>query len=289
MNVYEIVTGKLIAALERGTAPWRRPWRGADGAPRNIVSRREYRGINALLLGMAGYSSPTWGTIKQINAAGGRVKRGERSTLVVFFKKLDVERENADGETVTRKAAMLRYYLVFNVDQCEGLKLEPTTAASAAPEPVAAGEAVIAAMPNPPMVREGPRACYSPAFDRVELPARAQFHSATGYYATLFHELAHATGHTSRLNRPGITGAAAFGSGTYSREELVAEMGAAFVMAAAGLEDDTEQHAAYLKSWIAALRGDARLAVTAAGQAQKAADYILNRPNITGQSAGQGA
>src|SRR3990167_5145816 len=235
MNVYEIVTGKLIAALERGTVPWRRPWRGADGAPRNLASGKSYRGINALLLGLAGYSSPTWGTINQINAAGGRVRRGERSTLVVFWRRLEVEETDADGDKVLRHPPMIRYYLVFNTDQCDGLKMPAPTGGDPAPvEPLAAGLAVVAGMPNPPEIVTGGRACYVPVEDRVEMPESARFVNAPEYYSTLFHELAHSTGHEKRLNRNGIT-------------------------------------------------------VTAAGQAQKAADYILNRPNIAGQSAGQGA
>ena len=286
MNVYEIVTGKLIAALERGTVPWRRPWRGADGAPRNMASGREYRGINALLLGLAGYSSPTWGTMNQINAAGGRVRRGERSTLVVFFKKLELSRQDADGDEVIKRVPMLRYYLVWNTDQCEGLKMPAPTGGDPAPiEPIAAGLAVVAGMPNPPKIETGGRACYMPGPDIVEMPAADRFVSAPAYYSTLFHELAHATGHESRLNRKGIVGVARFGDPTYSREELVAEMGAAFVCAASGIEHDDEQSAAYLKSWITALRGDHRMAVTAAGQAQKAADYILNRPAPAGHVA----
>ena len=290
MNVYEIVTEKLVAALERGTVPWRRPWRGADGAPRNMASGKEYRGINSLLLGMSGYDSPTWGTMNQINAAGGRVRRGERSTLVVFFKQLELTRADADGEEIVKHVPMLRYYLVWNTDQCDGLKLAPRAGAAPAPvEPLAAGLAVVAGMPNTPRIVTGGRACYMPGPDVVEMPDADRFTGAPAYYSTLFHELTHSTGHESRLNRKGITSVARFGDSTYSREELVAEMGAAFVCAASGIEHDDEQSAAYLQCWIKALRGDSRLAVVAAGQAQKAADYILNRPNITGQSAGKGA
>lgn len=274
-DVYEEVTDRIIAALEQGTVPWRRPWVASADAHRNPVSGTEYRGINPFLLDMTawerGYQVPQWVTFKQAIAQGGCVRKGEKSTLVIFWRMLK-GKDKTTGEE--RSIPMLRHYRVFNVDQVDGLDIEQPE--MAAFDPIKRADQIIAAMPNAPHIGHGGnRAFYAPAMDTVQLPKREQFVSADAYYSTAFHELTHSTGHESRLNRTEVAGAThSFGSDTYAREELVAELGAAMVGAKAGIAPQTDQSAAYIAGWLKALKNDRKLLVSAAGRAQRAADYI---------------
>jgi len=277
-KVYDIVTGRILESLDRGTVPWRRPW--STGLPRNATTNRPYHGINTVLLGMAPYSDQRWLTYKQAGQLGGNVRKGERSTMVVFWKQHTVKDEHSHGEErehdeeSTRTIPLLRYYNVFNVQQCDGLSLEPIKANHV--EPLAAAQAIVDSMPNPPSIAHdgGNRAYYVPSTDTVHMPAMATFHGAEGYYSTAFHELSHSTGHQSRLDRNTLATPAPFGSLIYSREELVAEFGAAFLCSHAGIDNTLDNSAAYIAGWSRALRSDKRLVITAASQGQKAADYI---------------
>jgi len=285
-TVYRVITDRILEALERGVAPWHRPWQ-AGQLPHSLVSRKPYRGINVFLLSMTaqakGYTSPYWLTFRQALALGGAVRKGERGTPVVFWKFFDgpAAAPTTDGAAPavkpSRRPPLLRYYTVFNVEQCQGIA-RPVDAAVAAIAPIEACERLLAAMPAPPAIRESrtdARAYYVPAQDVVNMPARALFTSPARFYATLFHELTHATGHPSRLHRATLVDASPFGTPNYSREELVAEMGAAFLCGLAGIENETvEPSAAYLQSWLRVLANDPRMLVIAAAQAQKAADYI---------------
>ena len=276
VDVYQIITDRLLAILETGTVPWRKPWRTASSdGPQNLISKRLYRGINYFLLSCAAYSANYWLTYKQAQERGGNVRKGERGMPVIFWKLLD--REDKDGQR--EQVPLLRYYRVFNLEQCEGIKAPPDDAATFHHDPIEAAEAVQLAMLNrPKVIMGGGRACYSPMTDTVHIPELSRYANPEEYYSTFFHELAHATGHESRLNREGVTGNHFFGDAVYSREELVAEMTAAFLCGHTGIENATLQNsAAYLQSWIRTLRGDRKLAIIAAAQAQKAADYILNR------------
>ena len=269
-SVYQIVTEQIIKQLESGVAPWHRPW--ATQAPRNLVSKREYRGINVFLLASRGYGSPYWLTYKQATEQGGNVRRGEHGSKVVFWKIDKYETEDADGQTLAKTSAILRYYTVFNVEQCDGITVPGSERVI---NPIAECERIVAGMPNPPAIEQDARAWYRPANDTVGMPSRQAFGSAEEYYSTLFHELTHSTGHPSRIGREGIEKLNTFGSESYSKEELIAEMGAAMLAGVAGIERRTlANSAAYLKSWIDVLKSDARMVVFAASQAQKAADYI---------------
>ena len=277
-RVYDIVIDRIVKQLEAGIVPWRRPWGGPDHAPRNAASRKFYRGVNVFLLATASYDASDWLTFRQANLWGGHVRKGERGWPVVFWS----VRETIDPATGQKdRQFILRQYTVFNVEQCDGLPAVLTQ--PAAPQidfqPIAECERIVAGLPaNRPAVEHGgTRACYSPSLDRVQMPKPERFESAEAYYSVLFHELTHATGHPSRLNRPGITDVAPFGSPVYSREELVAEMGAAFLCGQAGIDAPALEvnQAAYLAGWLRQLRGDSRLVVQAAAQAQKAADWIL--------------
>lgn len=287
-DVAEDVTDRILAALESGTVPWARPWSAAGIAPTSAATGRPYRGINTWLLAVEslehGYGSPLWLTFKQARALGGSVRKGEHGTLVVFWKLLDVTRENATtGEPEPRKVPMMRGYYVFNLDQCDGVKLSPKLARLVATdrEPVVVDDAVsdvLAGYRNGPELehRAQDRAFYVPSTDRITLPVLESFQDSAGYAGTLFHELVHSTGHESRLARFERTGEPQhFGSERYAREELVAEMGAAILAATVGVDVPTDNTAAYVASWLRALRDDRSLVISAAQYAQKAVDRIL--------------
>jgi len=282
-SVYELVTDRILKLLETGAVPWRKPWSASAGFPRSLASGKTYRGINVFTLSAASYESLYWLTFKQAQARGGNVRKGEHGFPVVFWRWPDRDDETdageADAPKLSRRGPLLRYYTVFNVAQCEGIQYPLTVAAPRTHTPIESCERILAGMPDRPAVDHGSaRACYSRGLDRVSMPHPPAFVSGEAYYATLFHELAHATGHERRLDRDTLTASKSFGDANYSREELVAEMGAAYLCGEAGIDCATIDNAAsYLAGWIQALRGDARLVVIAAAQAQKAADYALNR------------
>ncbi|MGH7812580.1 MAG: ArdC family protein [Candidatus Binataceae bacterium] len=286
MDIYAIITEKIINLLEQGIVPWRRPWTSA-GLPRNLVSKKPYRGINNFLLSASKYVSPFWLTYRQANELGSHVRKGEESTMVVFWKVENVKHEGGDAdneetEEKGRRRFLLRYYRVFNVEQCE----LPQTVLDKLPkiethehDPIDAAEKIVAAMPKRPEIEHaGSKAYYSAHADQITMPPRELFTSAEEYYATLFHEMTHSTGHQSRLARQTILEMAPFGSGTYSKEELCAEMGAAYLCAEAGISTAViGNQAAYVAGWLGKLRDDRKLLIYAAAQAQRAADFVLNR------------
>jgi antirestriction protein ArdC len=226
-----------------------------------------------------GYRSPFWCTYKQALALGGHVKKGERGTPIVFWRWIS-EQKQADGtvEKLERPIPHVRYYTVFNIEQCEGLTVPVAADAPKGFDPIAAAEQLVAGMPQrPQMVEGGDVAAYAPARDTVMMPARDRFYGAAGYYGTLFHELTHSTAHESRLSRKAsLKEWTPFGSPAYSQEELVAEMGASFLLANCDLvsEQTIEHSAAYLQNWLKALKADPAMLLFAGAQAQKAADFI---------------
>jgi antirestriction protein ArdC len=286
MDVYAIVTEKIVNLLEQGIVPWRRPWI-ATGLPRNLVSKKAYRGVNLFLLSATKYVSPFWLTMKQANELGGSVRKGEHSQMVVFWKVDQIANAGTEAgpdsdetDEKSRRRFVLRYYRVFNLEQCE----LPQAVLDKLPkiethqhDPIEAAERIIAGIPNPPEIQyAGSQAFYSPTTDRITLPPRELFTSTQEIYACLFHEESHAAGAPKRLNRKSITEAAPFGSPTYSFEELVAECSAAYLCAEAGISPAVlDNQAAYIQGWLVKLRSDKRLLITAAAQAQRAADYIL--------------
>jgi len=278
MNVYEVITDAIVKRLEEGTIPWHMPW-SADG-PKNLISDKPYRGINVFLLGSLGYMSPHWLTYRQAESLGGHVNKGEKGTPVIFWKRYSKMETDPDTRDVKKKERfVLRYYSVFNLEQCtlpaeEIPQADPTIQHF---DPIPKAERVVKQMPNcPEITHVTARACYSPQFDVVNMPAAELFDTPENYYSTLFHELTHSTGHQSRLDRKGITDPVRFGSHDYSREELIAEMGSAFLSGHCGIEDQTlDNSAAYIDGWLGRLRGDPKLVVMAAAKAQKASDYIL--------------
>ena len=284
-STYEVITDRIIKQLENGVAPWRKPWK-ASGEPANLISQKEYRGINWLLLSCAKYQSRYWLTFNQAKELGAFVKKGEHGFPVVFYKqfdKKDKENEETDTPDTDKPSFMLRYYTVFNLDQIEGLPektlamIRKAETAGVPFEPLTACEEIVDAYEDkPPISFGGGRAFYRPSNDTIGMPAKDSFISPPEYYSTLFHELAHSTGAQKRLGRFDPHDDAHFGSVSYSREELVAEMTAAFLCGKANIETATlENSAAYCDGWIKRLKGDSKLVVHAAGAAQKAADYIL--------------
>jgi antirestriction protein ArdC len=271
---YDVVTDRVIDVLEKGTVPWRQPWRADVDHPRNLEGRL-YRGVNVWLLLAQRYGSPYWLTFNQVKQRGGYVRRGERATPVVFWKQLQVLDQGCDD---ARTIPLLKYYSVFNVEQTDGIGA-PAMPALKQLDSIEQADAVVTAMPNPPQIRrQGDRAAYIPAWDIVSMPRLDRFESADGFYSTLFHELGHSTGHASRLARESIVNLANFGSMDYGREELIAEMTAAYLCGQTGIPPATiDNTAAYLDSWIRTIREDRKAVVVASGAAQRAADYILGQ------------
>ena len=283
-HIYEQITDRIITLLSQGTVPWQKPWKAHTGLPRNLVSQKPYRGINVFLLLAMSYESPFWLTFRQALQLGGNVRKGEKSCPIVFWKQTTID-DKESGEP--QKIPLLRFYHVFNVAQCDGLKFtaEPVEAEIKA---IIKPDEIVAHMPQRPVIKHGmASAFYWPREDYVGLPVRERFERAESYYATLFHELVHATGHESRLNRSTLTEKAGFGSNPYCKEELIAEMGAAFLCGQTEIAERTiDNSAAYLKGWLEQLRNDKTLIVQAAAQAQKAADFILgNGPEDSAVSA----
>ncbi len=281
-DLYAHVTNQIVARLDTGVEPWRSPIlgrsNGAAGSPQNIESLKPYRGVNVFMLAFTawtkGYGSSYWLTFNQAKAHGGNVRKGEKSSLVVFWK----EFETMDQRTGDpKRSAVLRYYNVFNVEQCEGVQapdLLPFTPSEF--KPVEAAEALVKGYADGPAIAEGgQQACYRPFTDTVQMPEPTRFASTEEYYSTLFHELAHSTGHAQRIDRKLTTEPKPFGSVDYGREELIAEMAAAFLCGHAGIVPAVmENQAAYIQGWLKTLKQDKRLVIAAAGAAQKAADWI---------------
>ncbi len=276
-DIYQSITDRFVEQLKRGTVPWQKPWLSAQ----NVISRKPYRGINSLLLGSAQYQSPFWVSFKQALDLGGHVRKGEKSSPVIYYKFLE-KRDDA-GRLVVRgdgraaRIPFVRWSNVFNLDQTEGITAPAITAAQATIQPNEKAAAIVDNAKLCPIYHTGFAALYSPRDDVIRMPAPSTFRSQEDYYNTLYHEMTHATGHGSRLDREGITNAVKFGSERYSKEELVAELGAAFLSNEAGILDQVrfDNSAAYLASWVAKFEDDPRMIVSAASQAQHAADFVL--------------
>ncbi|NVO07424.1 MAG: DUF1738 domain-containing protein [Rhodoferax sp.] len=280
-DIYQAVTDRIVAALEAINIPWISPWNVSpeQTIPANLSSGHKYRGINVLLLNMTqiahGYPLNRWLTFQQARGLGGCVRKGEHGSTVVFFKMLDIEGRGAGAGKLQpdRKVIpLLRSFTVFNAAQIEGLP-DALTASSVpvtAFTPNEAAEAVLVAS-GATIQHGGARAFYRPSDDTIALPDKAAFVSPERYYNVALHELTHWTGHATRCNRP-LLGRQHIES--YAFEELVAEMGAAFLSNHVGINTEL-QHASYIESWLQALKSDKRLIFSAASAAQKAADFLL--------------
>lgn len=276
-KVYEIVTQKIIDKLNQGVIPWEKPWIGL----RNYVTKREYHGINLLLLSMEEHQSSEFMTFRQVKDLKESIKKGSRADMVIFFRRYEVEARDKNGnleldeetgEPKKEPRFALRYYNVFNLDQTT-IPLPDYGNGEQSKE----CEDILLNMPNPPAIEEGGnRAAYNLKSDILRIPSKKEFKDMEKYYSSKFHELIHSTGHETRLNRKDFKGNG-FGSEKYSKEELVAEIGASFLCARCGIENKTiDNSAAYIQGWLKRLDNDKTLIISAAAQAQKAVDYILN-------------
>ena len=277
-DLYAQVSTRIVAELESGAAPWVKPWSATPGqnTPCNAATNRPYSGCNVVLLWMAqaaGYRTPRFLTFKQALELGGNVRKGEHGTKVYFVKQLQVRDKGADDESATRVVPMMREYTVFNVDQCDGLPDRVLTLGEVKVRNQDERDATIDEFlgSSGVEIREGmAEAYYRPGADFISLPRFEAFKSAATFYATAFHELGHATGHKSRLDRDLRH---RFGERAYAAEELVAELCAAFLCAEFSLDGDL-RHAGYIQTWISLLKADSRAFFTACSKAQAAADYL---------------
>ena len=291
IDTFQIVTDRIIELLEKGTVPWQKPWKlsaTGQGMARNIVTGKAYRGVNILILGCAGYASNLFMTYNQAKKLGGNVKRGEKGFPVVYWKFLEKEEMDDNNQPTgkIKRIPMLRHYTVFALEQTENVKVPKKFTSiddDESPEDfngIECCESIIENWNEKPEIRHAKQdqAFYSPSYDYVSMPQPEQFNSPEEYYSTLFHELGHSTGHHSRLDR---AFGKSFGDDLYSKEELTAEFCAAMVCG--HCEIDTSQtiqnSAAYVKSWIKALKNDKKLIVMGSSRGEKAARMILGLDN----------
>lgn len=275
MTVYELVTNRIISELENGVVPWRKPW-VSGGLPKNFVTKKAYRGINCLLLHLSGFVEPYYLTFQQIKKLGGSVKGGSRSQIVVYWNWIESKTEtDSKGEPVVHP--LLKYYRVFNIEQVTGITYESAVKQFNEFEKNDQCEGIVTGyVDRPEITNLKQQAFYNPAADIINLPVKESFASSQEYYATLFHELVHSTGHSKRLNREGVKDLNDFGSEIYSKEELIAEIGASFLCARAGIENQTFKNSvAYIQGWLSVIKKDSKFLIHSATKAQKAADYIL--------------
>ena len=290
-SIYEQITGKIVTALENGVNPWARPWHTVHSGPfRNALTNRPYRGMNVLLLNLValsrGHVDPRWLTFRNAEQLGGHVRKGEKGAAIVFWKFLPARDRN--GETQPEAASddyqerkqipFARSYTVFNVEQCEGLDLPPLVEeeTQGLDECNQLAEQILA-LPN--LKHGGNKACYLPGPDMVLLPHRSNFEHSDFYLSTGYHEICHWTGHPNRLNRVFGT---RFGDLGYAFEELVAEIGAAFLGAHTGIPFENMRHPEYIHHWLQILQNDSKAIFTAAAKAQNAADFVLDKAGIVG-------
>lgn len=283
IDIYAEVTDRIIAQLEQGVIPWKKPWVGIGSRAAVSWSKgKPYSILNQILLGEPG----EYLTFKQCKEAGGKIRKGAKSRIIVFWKMLEKQVTDSSGKPVMdidgkpkmQTIPFLNYYNVFHIRDCEGIESKREVELPNAAHPVESAEKVICGYTGKYGIElrhvQGDRAYYSPTSDSITLPLLAQFVETAEYYSTAFHELTHSTGHASRLNRLERAG---FGSETYSKEELVAEIGSASLMNEMGFETESSfnNSVAYIQSWLKALRDDKKLIVSAAGKAEKAVEMII--------------
>lgn len=282
-DVFQIVTDKILTLLQMGEIPWNRPWCTVGGGAFNRVSGKSYSLLNQMMLSHSG----EYATFGQWKKLGGKIRKGEKSEIVVFWKwpepeEAEKESGETDGQDPKRKGPVLRFYRVFHISQVDGVApLEPQIKLYGH-DPIEQAEMLVHGYVTRERIRMedemSDTAYYSPAQDVIHIPSLRQYEFPEEYYSTALHEIVHSTGHVKRLNRPGLHNAA-FGSRTYSKEELIAEIGCACIMNHLGIETDhsIRNSAGYVQGWLSALQNDKRLVVYAAGQAEKAVNYILNK------------
>ena len=296
-DLYEVVTNKILDEIEKtGKLNWVKEWKtkqGTNAFPMNGISKKRYEGINFFLLSMHDYVSPYWLTYKQVEQLGGNVRKGEKSTMIVFWKVNEYTKLNTTTQQdETKKVPLLRYYNVFNVEQCDNVIIKGDAVTAPATEyseneKIDIAQNIVDNYQTREAIRynvkESDRAYYQPSTDSITMPLLNQFNSSQSFYSTFFHEISHSTGHKNRLNRKEVVETSFFGSCDYGTEELTAELTSAFICAEIGISNEnTERNSiAYLKNWKNAIKGDKKLFLMASQRASKSAKYILNKQEET--------
>ncbi len=276
-NPYEVIANSILAMLNKGIVPWRQSW--VNGHPVSVATGKTYRGINSILLSVTaeieGWSDPRWLTYNKAKQLGGNVKKGQKSTPICKYNV--VEKDDPDNPDKKKVNRFFAYDCVFNVEQCEGLDLPTLDSPIAEFSPIEGAEQIAAGYKDGPAVSNGGLACYRPLTDEVVMPNRESFETEEAYYAALFHELGHSTGHSKRLKRFNISeGPAMFGSESYGEEELVAEFCASFLCGECEILPKTVENAvAYIQGWARIIKAKPQIIVQASGKAGRAADRIL--------------
>ncbi|MBF0107368.1 MAG: DUF1738 domain-containing protein [Deltaproteobacteria bacterium] len=280
-TVFDVINNTIFKKLESGVIPWKMPWHNSNKPACNLISQKPYRGINYIILNMLGFKHPYFLTYKQAVNLGGSVKKGEHGFPVVFWKYIgkDCDDCNINDDHEKSIYPLLRYYTVFNVEQCDNINFDHLKADDFKREfsPIESAQRIVDNMSNKPVIEHKQnRAFYIPSKDIVNMPPKELFFSDAEYYSTLFHEISHASGHSSRLNRLTLTKESLFNRHEYSKEELIAEFCASYLSAEAGIDGTTiDNSAAYIAGWLKALQNNKTWLIFAAAQAQRAADYIL--------------
>lgn len=275
-DIYEMVTDRIIEQLEKGYIPWQKPWTGVHDGAYNKISNKPYSLLNQMLLSKTG----EYASFKQWTELGGHIRKGEKAEIVTFWKIQQIEEENEDGEKIIKQLPLLRYYNVFHISQVEGV--EPKSIDLNELQPIEEAERIKTEY----MQREHikilekvtDRAFYSPSLDYIQIPCKEQYQNIEEFYSTLFHEMTHSTGHKVRLDREDVKDCMYFGSENYSKEELCAELGSAFLINKLGIASSKSfsNSTAYIQSWLRVLKNDKKFIISASSRAEKAVKYILN-------------
>jgi antirestriction protein ArdC len=280
-KIYDQINNRVIELLEKGVAPWRQPWKANAVKPAmNLISKRHYTGCNFFLVNCQGYTSPYWATFKQYQNKGATVKKGEKGTPIVFYKPLAIKEKQENGDIKDKTIPLIRLSYVFNSQQVEGLTLKEDSQELKPCNPIESCQNLISKFPlGMPEIRHNEaRAFYNFNLDYINLPKMEMYNESEEYYQTLFHECLHATGHEKRLHRATLQNIHCFGDESYSQEELIAELGASYLAAFAGIDSVTiENSASYLSNWLNVLRKDNKFLLKASAQAQKAVDYLIGK------------
>lgn len=276
-NAYEMVTNRIIEQLEKGIIPWQKPWSGTHNGAYNRISNKPYSLLNQMILKHGG----EYATFKQWSDLGGKIRKGEKSEVVTFWKIQQIEEENENGEKVIKQIPLLRYYNVFHISQVDGVEPKEQLKISDL-EPIEEAEKIKTDYMNREHLKIFEKvtndALYLPIQDYIQVPCKEQYQNIEEFYSTLFHEMIHSTGHKSRLNRSDMQGIVRHGSEKYSKEELTAELGSATLINMLGIETEKSfrNSSAYIQNWLQALKNDNKFIVSASSKAEKAVKYILN-------------
>lgn len=276
-SVYEMITERIIEQLENGVIPWQKPWSGTHSGAYNRISNKSYSLLNQMILKHGG----EYATFKQWSDLGGKIRKGEKSEVVTFWKIQPYEEENKNGEKVIKQIPLLRHYNVFHISQVDGVEPKEQLKISDL-EPIEEAEKIKTDYMNREHLKifekVTNKAFYTPTFDYIEVPCKEQYQNIEEFYSTLFHEMIHSTGHKSRLNRSDMQGIVRHGSEKYSKEELTAELGSATLINMLGIETEKSfrNSSAYIQNWLQALKNDNKFIVSASSKAEKAVKYILN-------------